>query len=472
MGSAADSQRETSRTSRPETAVPQPFVVGANHLTASVSLRDRLLISEKDLPEFCERLLGLPGVREVVVLSTCNRSEIYGIADQPSQGRAEVEKMWGNAKGVSEDEIRTHGYFHSQGDAVRHLFRVIASLDSMVLGEMQIFGQIKEAYRVAVEKRSADFYLNHLFQSGIHVGKRIRTETTIHEGAVSISYAAVELAKKVLGELKGKTVGVVGAGEMGELAAQHLHKAGAGKFIFFNRTLATAEKLAAEFGGELCQLAELDRRMAHCDIVVSATGAPNIVITRAQVQEAARARQGRPIFLIDIAAPRDIDPLAGEVSNAFLFTIDDLKNVVNENVALRKSASQKALDIVEEEAAKVEGWMQGLDIIPTIKNLREKYQSVTEREIAKWAAGQSEATRKQMEALGRSLLNKFLHEPTMGLKILGERGEGKRASWFAGQLFDLANARSGEKPKVQASDAPVSKSVAASGDNTESKNHG
>ena len=415
----------------------QAFVLGANHLTASVALRDKLLFPEADLPAFSRALLQVPGMQEVVVLSTCNRSEIYGICAQASAARTHVEKLWGAGRGVSEDEIRNHGYFLTQGEAVRHLFRVIGSLDSMVLGEMQIFGQIKEAYRLAVDERCVDFYLNHVFQAGIHVGKRIRSETAIHEGAVSISYAAVELAKKVLGDLKGKTVGVVGAGEMGELAAQHLHKNGAAKFVFFNRTLATAEKLAAGFGGELCLLSELDKRLAQCDIVVSATGAPDIVITKAQVQEAARHRGGRPLFLIDIAAPRDIDPGAGEVSNAYLFTIDDLKNVVNENVSLRKESSRQALAIIEEEAARVDGWFQALDIVPTLRTLRDKYNAIAEKEIGKWAAGQDEETRQRLESLGRSLLNKFLHHPTTRLKQLGEQGDGKRASYFTGMLFAL-----------------------------------
>jgi glutamyl-tRNA reductase len=417
------------------------FALGANHLTASVSLRDRLLFPEAELPAFCQALAQAPGMREVVVLSTCNRSEIYGISTHPAQSRQVIEKLWGAGKGVSEDEIRNHGYFFLDGEAIRHLFRVIGSLDSLVLGEMQIFGQIKDAYKTAIDARTVDFYLNHLFQAGIHVGKRIRSETTIHEGAVSISYAAVELAKKVLGELGGKTVGVVGAGEMGELAAQHLQKAGAAKFIFFNRTLATAEKLAAGFGGELCLLSDLGKRLSHCDIVVSATGAPDIVIGKSQVQEAARHRGGRPLFLIDIAAPRDIDPEAGQVSNAYLFSIDDLKNVVNENVGLRKEASQKAQAIVEDEAAKVDGWFQGLDVVPTLRVLRDKYQGILDREIEKWAAGQPDEVRKRMEALGKSLLNKFLHHPTTRLKLLGEQGDGKRASYFTEMLFALDDER-------------------------------
>lgn len=426
----------------------QSFVLGVNHLTASVALRDRLLIPEEEVPDFRARLLRMDGMREVVALSTCNRTEIYGIASQPTALRSALEKAWGSARGVSEDEIRNHGYFLTQGESVRHLFRVIGSLDSMVLGEMQIFGQIKEAYRQAVEDRTADFYLNHLFQSGIRVGKRIRTETAIHEGAVSISYAAVELAKKVLGDLKGKTVGVVGAGEMGELAAQHLHKAGASRFVFFNRSLATAEKLAAGFGGELCLLTDLGARLNQCDIVVSATGAPGIVITRAHVQEAARHRHGKPLFLIDIAAPRDIDPGAGEVPSAYLFTIDDLKNVVAENVATRKEASRKALAIVEEEAARIDSWLQSLDIVPTIRTLRDKYQDMAAREIEKWSQGQPPEVRGRMESLARGLLNKFLHSPTTRLKLLGERGEGQHASYYAQVLFALAeeDASAPDKP--------------------------
>jgi glutamyl-tRNA reductase len=426
---------------------PQVFVLGANHLTASVSLRDRLLFTPTELPNFSRSLMTLPGMREVVVLSTCNRSEIYAISEQPAEVRTHVEKLWGSSKGVSEDELRNHGYFYTHSDAFRHLFRVIGSLDSMILGEMQIFGQIKEAYRIAAEQGCADFYLNHLFQTGIRVGKRIRTETAIHEGAVSISYAAVELAKKVLGDLRGKTVGVVGAGEMGELTAQHLNKAGAEKFIFFNRTLTTAEKLAAGFGGELCQLSALDHRLQHCDIVVSATGSPDIVISKAQVHEAVRHRNGKALFLIDIAAPRDIDPAAGDISNAFLFTIDDLKNVVNENVSMRKSAAQKAMEIIDEELAQVEGWFHSLDIVPTIKSIREKYSLIADKEIAKWAAGQSDETKRQMEALARSLVNKFLHDPTSRLKLLAEQGDGKRASYFAGMLFALVQEEGSHEKK-------------------------
>ncbi len=418
-------------------AQPRIFVLGANHVTASVSLRDRLLFNEESIQEFMDAMLREGVVSEIAVISTCNRSEVYGVAAEPREARLKIEQAWAARRGVSEDEIRNHGYFFTQEVAVRHLFRVVGSLDSLVLGEMQILGQVKDAYQLAVQNRCTDFYLNHVFQAGLHAGKRIHSETGIHEGAVSISYAAVELARKVLGELKGRVVGVVGAGEMGELAAQHLHKAGSRSFLFFNRSLGPAERMAAAFGGEAHLMPELSERMAQCDILISATGAPDIVITRDHVQNAVRHRHGRPLFLVDIAAPRDIDPAAGEVDNTFLFTIDDLKHAVSGNVELRRLEARKAEAIVEEEAAKVEAWARSLEIVPVLRALREKYQAIADREVEKWASGQPEM-RTQLEALSRGLLNKFLHDPTTRLKSLGERGDGPRASYYADLLFALA----------------------------------
>ena len=413
------------------------LVLGVNHITGSVALRDKLLVKDADIPDFCKQRMTIDSIREVVMLSTCNRSEIYAISNDPETCRKALEKVWGDYKNVSEDEIRNHSYFHSHTSAIAHLFRVISSLDSLVLGEMQIFGQLKDAYAQAIQNQTVDFYFNHIFQTGMHVGKRVHSETTIHEGAVSISYAAVELAKKVLGNLPGRTVGVVGAGEMGELAAQHLHKNGVHKFIFFNRSLGSAEKLASQFGGQVCLLGDLSERMAECDIIISATGSPDLVIHKQQVQEAVKHKGGSPLFLIDIAAPRDIDPEVGSVYNTFLFTIDDLKNVVQENVSMRKIAAQKAQDIIEEELSKVENWFHSLDIIPLIRKLRDKYEKITAQEMAKWGAQQSPEVQKQMEAFGKSLMQKFLHPPTAGLKLMGEQGESKRAGYYAEMLFSL-----------------------------------
>jgi glutamyl-tRNA reductase len=426
-------------------AHPQVFVLGVNHLTAPGPLRDQLLFREDTLPAFVESLIEKGLAREAVVLSTCNRSEIYGVAGPSETLRPALEEAWSDCCGVDEKRLSAHDYFLVEAPAVRHLFRVIGSLDSMVLGEMQILGQVKEAYQLAAGRQWTDFYLNHLFQAGLHTGKRIHAETGIHEGAVSISYAAVELARKVLGDLRGKTVGLVGTGEMGELAAQHLHKAGVRGFLFFNRSAASADSLAASFGGKAHTMAELPSKMAQCDIVISATGATGIVITEEQVRAAARQRHGDPLFLIDIAAPADIEASAGTVENTFLFTIDDLKNAVQENVDLRREASRKAEAIVEEEAARITAWTAGLDVVPTLKALREKYQDMVEREIAKRASGATPEVRAQLEALGRGLLNKFLHAPTTRLKALGEQGEAQRASFYASSLFALDANESEEK---------------------------
>lgn len=419
---------------------PQVFVLGVNHLTAPGPLRDRLLFREDNLPAFVEALIKNGLAREAVVLSTCNRTEIYGVAE-PSEGlRPALEAAWGGFCDVDDPSLRGHDYFLTRAEAVRHLFRVIGSLDSLVLGEMQILGQVKDAYQLAAERQWADFYLNHLFQAGLHAGKRIHAETGIHEGAVSISYAAVELARKVLGDLRGKTVGLVGTGEMGELAAQHLQKAGVGGFLFFNRSAASADRLAATFGGRSHLLSELPEKMAQCDIVISATGATGIVITAEHVRGAAHKRHGDPLFLIDIAAPADIDAAASEVENTFLFTIDDLKSAVQENVELRREAARKAEAIVEEEAARIDAWTQGLDVVPTLRALREKYAEVARREAEKWSSGASPEEKNRLEALARGLLNKFLHEPTTRLKAMGEEGEAQRASYYAGALFGLHDA--------------------------------
>ncbi len=414
------------------------MVVGVNHLTSSVALRDRLYLAGDQLTGFNRQLLRHDTIHEAVVFSTCNRSEIYLVTSDPQRSRALVESAWGSLKQVSEDEIRNHSYFHVQTEALHHLFRVIGSLDSLVLGEMQILGQVKEAYAAALQAGTVGFYFNRIFQCGMRLGKRVRSETSIHEGAVSIGYAAVELAKKVLGDLRGKTAGIIGAGEMGELTAQHLRKSGVDRFIFFNRSVGSAERLAAEYSGEICSLDAMGEKFPDCDIVVSATGSPDIVVRKTDVQDSMRHRQGRPLFLIDIAAPRDIDPDVGEVYNAFLFSIDDLKHVINENVEMRKNASNKAKLIIEEEVARVESWLDGLDVVSTIVDIRKKYEEMTDREVRKWSVNQSPETQRQLEVLARSLLNKFLHQPSIMLKELGESGEGPTASYYAARLFALS----------------------------------
>lgn len=416
---------------------PEIFVLGANHLTASVDLRDRLLFNEATLEQMADTLKTSGFVDEFVILSTCNRSEIYGVSRNIEAAQKKMITAWTDIKKLNPGELESHSYFHHRSEAVRHLFRVMGSLDSLVLGEMQILGQVKEAYARASDKGWTDLRLNHLFQAGIHAGKRIHAETSIHEGAVSISYAAVMLAKKVLGDLKGKTVGIVGTGEMGELAAQHLHKAGASHFILFNRSVSGAERLAAEFGGEICLLPEMDRMLHRCDIVISATGAPDIVVHKKNVAHAIDKRDGYPLFLIDIAAPRDIDPACGDVDGVFLFSIDDLLAIVHENQEHRRSAADKAIAIVEEESHKIDAWEKSLDLVPLIKAMREQAMAMADQEVAKWSSGLNPEAQKALESLARGLTAKFLHLPLTRLKLFGEEGDGARAAHYAANLFGL-----------------------------------
>jgi glutamyl-tRNA reductase len=354
----------------------------------------------------------------------------------PGHADASVQ-LHGLLRSVDGDVLREHDYYLRDQEAVRHLYRVIGSLDSLVLGEMQILGQVKDAYQLAMERQWADFHLNRIFQTGLHTGKRIHAETSIHEGAVSISYAAVELARKVLGDLRGKVVGLIGAGEMGELAARHLHRTGVRDFLVFNRSPKPARRMAEAFGGTAHGLDALPARMADCDIILSATGAADIVVTEAHVREAVRRRHGKPLFLIDIAAPADIDPAAGSVENTFLFNIDDLRNAVQENVEQRREAARKALEIAEAAAERIAAWTRSLEVVPTLKRLRERHEAVTAREIEKFAAGLDDEARERLQALGRGLMNKFLHAPTTRLKQLGEQGQSERASYFAAELFGL-----------------------------------
>jgi glutamyl-tRNA reductase len=308
----------------------------------------------------------------------------------------------------------------------------------MVVGENQILGQVKEAYEFACNNNTVDFYLNHLFQAAFRVGKRVRTETKLNEGAVSISYAAVELAKKVLGKkLQNKVVGVVGSGEMGELTAFHLGKSGVSRYVFFNRSLSRAEKLASRFNGDIYALADLEGKLHQCDIVVSATASTQTVITKFQVEKALKERNGNPIFIIDIAAPRDVEESVQNLRNAFLFTIDDLKNVVGESLQLRREAAGDAMKIVEEETGKLEVWYQNLELGETIRKMRSKFEEIVTSELNRHGRGYSEDVRKDMEKMLRCAMGKFLHVPISGLKIIGEKGGGRKASQYAEQIFRL-----------------------------------
>ena len=395
------------------------ILVGMNHKTAPVEIRERLQLACGDGGPALAELLGIPEVREVLVLSTCNRVEVLArVAD----GEAAVERLkefiyrQGN---LDTAELERCLYVHRDRGAVRHLFRVAASLDSLVMGEPQILGQVKEAYRRAVDHRATGVLLNRLVHHAIRAAKRVRTETGIAGNAVSVSYAAVELAKKIFGGLHGKTILLIGAGEMSELAARHLLRQGVERILIANRTYARAEEMAEAFQGAPVAFDRLSEVLPEVDIVIASTGAPGYVVTAEMVAAALRRRRNRLLFLIDIAVPRDIDPAAGEIDNVYLYNIDHLQDVVDANRETRLVEAQKAEGIVAEEVAVFEAWFNALAVVPTIVALRGKMEGIVRGELEKsahWLGGLPEEDRLRIEGLAASVVNKILHDPITGLK--------------------------------------------------------
>jgi glutamyl-tRNA reductase len=382
-------------------------LIGMSHWTAPVEIRERLQLACGEGGPAPAELLGIPDVREVLVLSTCNRVEVLArVAD----GEVAVERLkefiyrQGNLDAA---ELERCLYIHRDREAVRHLFRVAASLDSLVMGEPQILGQVKEAYRRAADQRATGVLLNRLVHHAFRAAKRVRTETGIAGNAVSVGYAAVELAKKIFGGLQGKTILLIGAGEMSELAARHLLRQGVGRIQIANRTYARAEAMAAEFQGTPVAFDHLSEALPEVDIVIASTGAPGYVPRNGDVDQKQQA------------VPRDIDPAAGEIDNVFLYNIDNLQEVVDANRETRRAEAQKAEGIVAEEVAVFDAWFNALAVVPTIVALRGKMEGIVRGELeksARWLAGFPEQERLRIEGIFDAVVNKILHDPITGLK--------------------------------------------------------
>jgi glutamyl-tRNA reductase len=394
-------------------------LIGMNHKTAPIEIRERLQLycgeDDQPLPE----LMRLSEIREALYLATCNRVEVLArIADdgQAIEGLKSFIYRRGN---LDIAEMEKCLYIYRDLEAVRHLFRVTSSLDSMVMGEPQILGQIKEAYRMAVDCRTTGVLLNRLSHHAFQVAKRVRTETGIAGNAVSVSYAAVELAKKIFGTLKGKSILLIGAGEMSELAARHLLRQGVEKIHVANRTYTRAEAMAAEFQGVPVAFERFPEILSDVDIVITSTGAPGYIMDAEMVTAALRRRRNHLLFLIDIAVPRDIDPAAGEIDNVYLYNIDHLQDVVDSNREGRRAEALKAEEIVAEEVAAFERWFNALEVVPTIVALRDKVEGIMKGELEKsesWLRNLDEQQRSRVEILASSIVNKILHDPMIGLK--------------------------------------------------------
>lgn len=400
-------------------------VVGLSHKTANVEIREKLAFSPTQMEKPLQTLLALDGITEGVIVSTCNRVEIYITTRDIAGGIARVKRFLADYHNFPLDTLEQHVYALHGEDAIRHVFRVASSLDSMVVGEPQILGQIKTSYGYAAEYRSSGIILNRFLHKAFSVAKRVRTETKIASSAVSVAFAAVELAKKIFNDLSDKTVMLIGAGEMCELAAKHFLNSGVRGLMVTNRTFERAEKLADEFDGKAVRFDELFEQLHKADIILSSTGAPHTIIGAGDLEEVMRRRRQKPMFFIDIAIPRDIDPGVNEVENVYLFTVDDLQEVVASNLQQRKEEASKAEAIVSEEIGQFFKWLSSLEVTPTIVALRNKFDEIRRAELEKTLANWKDIPpdgQKKLEALTNAIMNKLLHPPTALIKQSGQGG--------------------------------------------------
>jgi glutamyl-tRNA reductase len=399
-------------------------VVGLSHKTAPVEIREKVAFAPDQLHEVARTVRGLSGVREAVILSTCNRVEVYAAVRSRDEGVEALICFMAEYHQIPLEKLRPHIYFYAGSDAVRHVFRVASSLDSMVVGEPQILGQVKDAFEKAQQGSATGLVLNRFMHKAFSTAKRVRTETRIAQAAVSMSFAAVELARKIFGELSGKTVMVVGAGEMCELAATHLVENGISRVMVTNRTFARAEKLAEQFGGTAVPFDLFTKHLHEVDIVISSTGAPHLVVEAPQVKEAMKLRKQRPMFLIDIAVPRDIDPAINQIDNVYLYDVDDLQGIIDSNKKERAKEADKAEIIVREEVETFLKWIKMLDVTPTIRQLRDQFDAIRISELEKtlknFGDEISPKQKKSLEAMTTAIVNKILHQPTICLKQLAE----------------------------------------------------
>ena len=415
-------------------------LVGLNHRTAPLDVRERLAFTDAACATGLRELVDGEVVREGLIVSTCNRVEVLAATGPLGKvdAASHVTSFLSSARSIPSTDFIKHLYAYADDEAVRHVFRVASALDAMVVGEAQILGQFRRAYSLAVEAGTAGRVLNRLVHHAFHVAKRVRTETGIASNAVSISYMAVELGRKIFGSLKDATVLLVGAGEMAELAARHLVNAGASKLYVANRTHETAEVLAKEFKGDAISMAQLPLHLSKADIVICSTGADEYVITKAMARKALEARRNRPTFFIDISVPRNIDPTIADISNLFVFDVDDLEAVIASNIREREREAERAELIVESELMQFQQTLRALDIGPEIGALRGKMQDIARAELARQRhrLGQlTPAQERAIESLLISTVNKISHPVMRRMRRSYEMRDEENATLWR-DLFD------------------------------------
>ncbi len=413
------------------------LLVGASHHSAPVDLRERVDFSRRGVPEALAVLDEIRGITEVVVLSTCNRSELYAMCEDPSRERDALASFMSSYHDVPESELAPHLYSRLGADAVRHLFRVAAGLDALVVGEPQILGQVKDAFTTASQRGYTGALLNRLFQWSFAVGKRVRSETGLGEGAVSVSFAAISLAKKIFGDLTGARALLIGAGEMAELTATHLRTQGVGTINVASRTAAHAAALAAAVQGEAVPWTDITTQLTSADIVVTATGSSEPIVTRAHVDTAMRPRRDRPLFIMDIGLPRDVDPSSGDIEQVFLYNIDDLQTIVRENLTRRQSQVDRAESMVDEDVDQFMVWLGSRAAIPTLVALRKRFEAIRQSELERLSpklASLPPASQTRVDEITRLLVEKLLSAPTEQLKSVTDQ---ERVAAYADALNRL-----------------------------------
>ncbi|MGV6858752.1 MAG: glutamyl-tRNA reductase [bacterium] len=402
------------------------LTIGLNHTTAPVEIRERVVLPTEQASEILESLLGLEGVKEAAVVSTCNRTEVTLWAESPDAGDKTIDWV-ASRHGFDAESLKPYLYQHKDNDAIRHTLRVACGLDSLVLGEPQILGQLKQAYQAALDNQSLGRHLGRLFQHTFSTAKQVRTETAIGASAVSVAFAAVSLAKQIFGELGPLTALLIGAGETIELAARHLERQGIGHIIIANRTVERAQKLAEEFGAEAIALPEIPEHLPRADVVISSTASPLPILGKGTVERALKKRKHRPVFMVDIAVPRDIEHEVSELEDIYLYTVDDLHDVIEENLKSRQQAAEQAEELVEAQVDTFNSWLKSQEAIHNIKHFREQAYTVRDdvRQSCQKLLEQGKPAEEVLDFLAHTLTNKLIHAPTVCMNAAAKEGNVK-----------------------------------------------
>jgi glutamyl-tRNA reductase len=399
-------------------------VVGLSHRTAPLSLRERLAFAGGEAEELLRRAGTPDTMPERLLLSTCNRTELYALADTTDLGREQFLEMVRSHRGLDLGETDGTLYTHSGPEMVSHLFRVASSIDSMIVGEVQILGQVHEAFEIARRAGTAGPLMQRLLDAAFRVGKRVRSETEVGVGAVSVSYAGVSLASRIFSDMGQRTALLIGAGETGRLAALHLKEEGVGQIVVVNRTYEKAVELASDLGGRAVPFDQIEKAMAGAHIVVTATASPVPVVRQEMVRRVFASRGGRTLLFIDLAVPRDVEPSVAKLENVFLYDIDALEGLVRANLERRTREIPKVEAIIHEELDHFLKWYGALEVAPLIRELRERFENVRALEVEKYGRKLCDKDREQIEALTKGIVNKLLHDPTVNIKSFQRHGSG------------------------------------------------